>query len=1014
MAQSGDYAGLWSSFMQQNNNQYDQASIDNGLSWITNVAGPEAADGMRNYLASIALKEPTTQPPRPAYTFGGLGASQQGDSTHPGLLSTTTSASQAGKDPITTYVQGPNPDPAEVWKQFQTKFSVTDPAQIKSGMAWIGQVGGPEKQAAMMGYLKSISKAGDPNSPYNLANKDDLSKYAYDNPHYQAGLTFAQSTLNKLGITNTQIKDATSLANAYQQRVSQAGGQLSPAELKHWKSAAYLFGIDDAKLPPELKSSAFGMGTGAPDDPYTLAGQAFAASYGYPQIKDQGSLIKEYDARPKPLSAEEAQLWKEAAMMFGIDTSGFDLVNGNKATTPTGTGATANQNQIGFKLPPGITPSNLSVSKFADPNSVKPYDNNYSAASMGQVMNNMQGPSESQFDLFRTYVAKGDYANAAKLARGFGYTDKDISDYVGTYAGGDMGRNAAQYLYENPADKYANIAKTNFDRIDTNGIPQVVSQGIDINGIPKVIYSDGTAVTGTVNDDSVVQNRMTGLLGENSKYLQLARNNAMMQANSRGLLNSSIAAGAGENAAIQNALPIAQQDAKTYADMNINNVNQQNEMARLNANNQLDASKSNSTNWLSAATTNANNSLDASKANAGNWLSASTTNANNSLTAGTNDANAVNTINRDRLQNQLAAGLQTQSKNQDLYNSLQVQSQDYQNKSTLQDKAHLNDVEMVAKNQEAQGGLLGYQAYLNDQTANADLTRTLVRDQKLQEFGLENMYTQSGLKMSEADKDQIYKLAILDKQLAADQAKILIQGQIEDARIQKQLENAIEIAKLDNKGKVDAASAGKSGGSVDNTSVQWAIASMNDKSNWDRYFMQRGDDLNAQDQKRLDAANEFLDRINSTTDEKVSSALTNFGMQPTPPARYIQTDTTNSILYNGANTANASAASYYKTFGLPDMKPPKPFQKPIVEQIGKGDDAEKTVRPLTYITGSSLGIPGTEYDRYKYPAFADMSPEEQVQMASQYLNYNPSDIQTIIATNKTPKTNTSNTAGALA
>ena len=50
-----------------------------------------------------------------------------------------------------------------------------------------------------------------------------------------------------------------------------------------------------------------------------------------------------------------------------------------------------------------------------------------------------------------------------------------------------------------------------------------------------------------------------------------ARAGAMQSANSRGLLNSSMAAGAGEAAVIDAALPIAQQDANTFSQQRLAN-----------------------------------------------------------------------------------------------------------------------------------------------------------------------------------------------------------------------------------------------------------------------------------------------------------------------------------------------------------------------------------------------------------------------------------------------------------
>lgn len=63
------------------------------------------------------------------------------------------------------------------------------------------------------------------------------------------------------------------------------------------------------------------------------------------------------------------------------------------------------------------------------------------------------------------------------------------------------------------------------------------------------------------NGNDSVANNLTGLLASNSRYIQSARAAGQNSANKRGLLNSSISAGAGEAAAINAALPIASQDA---------------------------------------------------------------------------------------------------------------------------------------------------------------------------------------------------------------------------------------------------------------------------------------------------------------------------------------------------------------------------------------------------------------------------------------------------------------------
>jgi hypothetical protein len=66
------------------------------------------------------------------------------------------------------------------------------------------------------------------------------------------------------------------------------------------------------------------------------------------------------------------------------------------------------------------------------------------------------------------------------------------------------------------------------------------------------------------SDDELVSAQVARLLGENSSYLQLSRTQAEQAAHARGLSNTALAAGWGQSAAIESALPIAQQDAGYY------------------------------------------------------------------------------------------------------------------------------------------------------------------------------------------------------------------------------------------------------------------------------------------------------------------------------------------------------------------------------------------------------------------------------------------------------------------
>lgn len=81
-------------------------------------------------------------------------------------------------------------------------------------------------------------------------------------------------------------------------------------------------------------------------------------------------------------------------------------------------------------------------------------------------------------------------------------------------------------------------------------------------------------------NNETVEQRLSNLTSGSSRYVNQAKKDAMRNANSRGLINSTIAAGAGTDAAIRNALPIAQQDAKTYSDNRVNNQAAQNDFLK--------------------------------------------------------------------------------------------------------------------------------------------------------------------------------------------------------------------------------------------------------------------------------------------------------------------------------------------------------------------------------------------------------------------------------------------------
>lgn len=76
-----------------------------------------------------------------------------------------------------------------------------------------------------------------------------------------------------------------------------------------------------------------------------------------------------------------------------------------------------------------------------------------------------------------------------------------------------------------------------------------------------------------------VQGQVSNIIDQNSPLMQQAATRGLQAANSRGLLNSSMAVQAGQAAVLDAAMPMAQQDAATYAHANEVNTGAKNEFS---------------------------------------------------------------------------------------------------------------------------------------------------------------------------------------------------------------------------------------------------------------------------------------------------------------------------------------------------------------------------------------------------------------------------------------------------
>lgn len=112
---------------------------------------------------------------------------------------------------------------------------------------------------------------------------------------------------------------------------------------------------------------------------------------------------------------------------------------------------------------------------------------------------------------------------------------------------------------EDLRDAYGNIAKEaeeNMPQYDPNKTNELLEQA----GSFKKGSSYIDEATGTV------AGQLETLLASDSPYIKQAEQSAAEQSQSRGMLNSSLAMQSGREAAISQALPIAQQDAKAYTE----------------------------------------------------------------------------------------------------------------------------------------------------------------------------------------------------------------------------------------------------------------------------------------------------------------------------------------------------------------------------------------------------------------------------------------------------------------
>ncbi len=129
------------------------------------------------------------------------------------------------------------------------------------------------------------------------------------------------------------------------------------------------------------------------------------------------------------------------------------------------------------------------------------------------------------------------------------------------------------------------------------GAPVTPGTGQPPTGAPPTPGSLGLDFMRQVTPNELVANQLNSLLDQNGAYMRNARLRGQEQAANRGLLNSSVAAGASQRAALEAAAPIAQADAEVYRQANQGNFESLSQLRQMRTAADLE-------NWLSSESYN--------------------------------------------------------------------------------------------------------------------------------------------------------------------------------------------------------------------------------------------------------------------------------------------------------------------------------------------------------------------------------------------------------------------------
>lgn len=320
-----------------------------------------------------------------------------------------------------------------------------------------------------------------------------------------------------------------------------------------------------------------------------------------------------------------------------------------------------------------------------------------------------------------------------------------------------------------------------------------------------------------VDQKQTVQGQTMGLLAEGNPLLEKAMADSRLDAASRGLLNSSMAAGAGRAAVLDKALQIAAPDAQTYANAAQFNATAKNQagsenMSAVNQSRMFGADAKNTASQFNAGQANAfqdaqlGRLLSASQANtqarnAAQEFGAGATNAASQFNAGqTNsmreaqagrqfEASSQNAQARNAAE-QFSAGLQAQTSQFNASQAAQAALTQYDAafKASLANADAANKVKLTEMDGQIKQTLAGIEAQFKNQMQTSSSAATMysqamqslaaiMTDKDLDDLAKQNMINQTmgalqgGLKL-QADIGGIQGLDFLLNQMGAGSVKV--------------------------------------------------------------------------------------------------------------------------------------------------------------------------------------------------------------------------------------------------